>query len=507
MSPDLAIPASPAALRNEGSGFLPLTAKAASFSGIGYASGSGVTLCMGQFQGGFALCTVEGVEILNENFERVEALTVEEPTQAYMRSYERTSMAPSVQLMASTFDSAGRVVTGDVEVSLTRLGQSSVFQSGIVLAPVGSQPGAAKALQSNPLVGPWLSAQYVQGLLRTKRAEATVSEKPLRLPVQLGVEWLNDEEAHSESQVTRVRRVADPQSSGMPLFVEETRLRIVARDKAGLELAGVDGIVRLDESPNERFPSGRQTLYTASWQFSYQADKGVASNLRPVLQESRELSRIQMTEGKTPVVILRSLASARPETGITHAALEWKAYINMCDAEAGRVCTPAAKTWRFKPGAVEVEQWVDQRSYRRGTAGDEPASVPDSNGVRDWLEAATWDTYSSYALKGGLIQAAVEGMTSVGETSEPRRSAYAETPSRGVITWRPWEFVTGPHQGGERFRWDLDGCLKADYLGLNIATQAMLTGTALHEARHSWQLGLSNLDTDLFPRGQRIQIR
>ncbi len=146
MSPDLAIPASPAALRNEGSGFLPLTAKAASFRGIGYARRDGVTLHMGQYQGGFALCTVMSGEILDSEFRLVTPIDVAAPTAAYVRIVDADETANSFVIDLETYDGDSPFDRAE-EIAMTRLGRSSTFMSEPVeLYPPGASPsGAAPA--------------------------------------------------------------------------------------------------------------------------------------------------------------------------------------------------------------------------------------------------------------------------------------------------------------------------------------------------------------------------
>jgi|GEM_PF-4760110 len=139
MSPDLAIPASPAALRNEGSGFLPLTAKAASFSGIGYASGSGVTLCMGQFQGGFALCTVTGTEILDQDLHRIAELVIDQPRNVYVRQSDVSQSGNTFLVDFSTEEEDGTAVDSVKDVVMTRLGKSATFISEPIR--IEPQPG------------------------------------------------------------------------------------------------------------------------------------------------------------------------------------------------------------------------------------------------------------------------------------------------------------------------------------------------------------------------------
>ena len=144
MSLDLAIPASPAALRNEASGFLPLTAKAASLSGIGYARRNGVTLCIGQYQGGFALCTVEGVEILDGSFHRITEIVVDQPKDVYVRQTNPSEPLNSYLIDFATEEPDGVPVGSVADVEMRRIGRSQVFLSEpITLEPQAGWGGSA----------------------------------------------------------------------------------------------------------------------------------------------------------------------------------------------------------------------------------------------------------------------------------------------------------------------------------------------------------------------------
>jgi hypothetical protein len=368
----------------------------------------------------------------------------------------------------------------------------------IVLAPLSLASQSSRAQRSSTLAGLLFEAPYAEGSIRASKATALVAAKALRAPAQIRFEWVAaDGTSPSDRQVTQVVRVEDPQAPGMPLFLEETRFRLVARSWDGVPVPGRDGILKIDESPNREFPEQPPfPAHALSWQLSYQRDKDVATDLRAGQGPERDLSRITLTDGRTPALTVRSLAGTRARSGTSRAALTWAAELWACDARATVACDdPSSATERFSPGNAEVEQWVDQRTFQRGQAGGVPPSSPDPNGVIDWLEAATWATYADFAGRGGAIGAAAAGMNVVGQILEPERAAYAETPAPGTIHWRPRQFL----RAWEIFRWDSVLVESAERLGIEVTALAGLTSTALHEARHSWVLGLENQDGDGFP--------
>jgi hypothetical protein len=97
--------------------------------------------------GGFAICNVMGGEILDENFQRVNLFTVNQPTRAYVRYADPTATGSTAQVDLHSYDSQGQPLDEALGVTLTRVGESSVFLSQpIELLPVWMESAAAPYL-------------------------------------------------------------------------------------------------------------------------------------------------------------------------------------------------------------------------------------------------------------------------------------------------------------------------------------------------------------------------
>ena len=96
------------------------------------------------FKGAFVICNVMGGEILDENFQRVTAFNVTQPTRVYVRYFDPSAATSTVALDVHSFDNQGTEVDQALAVTLTRLGKSGVFLSQpFELLPPWVEAGAA----------------------------------------------------------------------------------------------------------------------------------------------------------------------------------------------------------------------------------------------------------------------------------------------------------------------------------------------------------------------------
>ena len=124
----------------------------------------------GQFQGGFALCTVTAAEFLDESFQRIEPLSVVGPTNAYVRFTDPGEAGGSILVDVNSYDGESELDTAP-DVSLTRVGRSGTFLSEpIELNPpwTADDPALRTTLAARPKkirVNPW-KAEKVEAIRR-----------------------------------------------------------------------------------------------------------------------------------------------------------------------------------------------------------------------------------------------------------------------------------------------------------------------------------------------------
>jgi hypothetical protein len=83
----------------------------------------------GEYKGAFALCVVDGAEILDANFQRIDPLTVNEVTNAFIRMSSSVETGSGFTLDFVTEDEDGSPLDQASDVSLSRLGMSNAFLS------------------------------------------------------------------------------------------------------------------------------------------------------------------------------------------------------------------------------------------------------------------------------------------------------------------------------------------------------------------------------------------
>ena len=104
-----------------------------------------------ELEGSFAFFTVLGGEILDENFQRVEAFQVDQPKIAYVRMSDPTEVEDTIVVTFETFDEGDGLVDRIDTLTLTRVGRSAVFLSPpIELHPGFTEASGAQAMASGP---------------------------------------------------------------------------------------------------------------------------------------------------------------------------------------------------------------------------------------------------------------------------------------------------------------------------------------------------------------------
>jgi hypothetical protein len=118
-----------------------------------------------EYRGGFALCTVLGGEILDENFQRIEQLGVAAPRIVYVRYILPYEAASQTTAVLQTTDSDNATVGFVPGVQLGRLGVSSVFISGPVTVEPNQDevPTSAGALAARAMDLPGASIRAADG--------------------------------------------------------------------------------------------------------------------------------------------------------------------------------------------------------------------------------------------------------------------------------------------------------------------------------------------------------
>jgi hypothetical protein len=137
------------------SAFLPLTANPVSTSAFAYTSGTGLTLYKGEFKGAFALCVVQGAEIVDENFRVTDQLIyVGAPKQYRVRYTGASSQGLPTSASIDTKNSDGTAADSIPSIALARVGFSNLAYSDLFTLnppPGGSLRASRTALTAGSL--------------------------------------------------------------------------------------------------------------------------------------------------------------------------------------------------------------------------------------------------------------------------------------------------------------------------------------------------------------------
>jgi hypothetical protein len=118
-----------------------------------------------EYKGGFAICTVGGGEILDENFQRIDQLAVASPRVVFVRYVLPGEMASQITADVQTTDASGAIVESVPGVPLTRVATSGVFLSGpITVAPnEEGMPAGPARLRARTMELPGTSIRAADG--------------------------------------------------------------------------------------------------------------------------------------------------------------------------------------------------------------------------------------------------------------------------------------------------------------------------------------------------------
>ncbi|MGV8040941.1 MAG: carboxypeptidase regulatory-like domain-containing protein [Thermoanaerobaculaceae bacterium] len=476
-----------------------------------------------EYAGAYMLCSVAVAEFLDQNFARVEQLVVEGPTNGYIRYLNPSDTTGSVTLNVSTYNESGGLTSSEVPVPVSRIGHSGTFLGPVTFTPQGwSAEGGQGA--SVTLADMDLRLEYLFGMAEIKREAARLAATRAVVPAYLDVQWLNADGTDAPEQVTSIVEVPDPTEPGRTYFVEETLLRIVAKDQQRMHMVNIAGRVRLDEKRDLVFPSPsrrdepRQSFLTTTrdWAITYQGDQGgVATDLRPDRPAGSSLTDVLLNQGKSITISLRSLAGPRMRADTllglmqTHSSeigytlRGWFAEMLVCQFRPGAPCEPGAPRAdeALRHRAFAVEQWVDQQSYTRVWPSGPVSHAAGGNEVRDWLEALAWSAVDRAVAQPGIagvvglnVREISEGIVPKPVTGQDGAYAVASSNTPGRITFFPENF------NYDAFRWDTEFPLI--YRGFGWDGKAGMTAVVLHEARHTWQYGLcagDDADHDWLP--------
>lgn len=398
MSPDLAIPASPAALRNEGSGFLPLTAKAASFSGIGYVSGSGETLCMGQYQGGFALCTVMSGEFLDGSLRRIDPFRVTEPMLVYVRVTSEASSGPTMSVDVRSERAGKAIVTPKVRIDLPRCGVSGIYQAPLLLIPEACSAGPSSGGPS-PLAS--LSVPLGEGhLWATAPAGNTLASADTAFPAVLRLRFLT----RDGSQLTPPDIPASPEMTGMTQqtaigdssdsYAESVWVEVRAEnpfDWTQLQDTGVS--VGIAEMANDRYQGTTKRFFVGTLGSTLLDESGKVGGEKGGSFLSLDHGKARQRLSSVAERRLDAL-SGEPDPFLPYAGSRGAQLRPLPEAFIAGPADP-----REGP-VLGVSLWVDEGTYNRRrddvpvVPGVESYWARSPNTVRDWLEKKAWDVWA-----------------------------------------------------------------------------------------------------------------
>ena len=511
MSPDLAIPASPAALRNEGSGFLPLTAKAASFSGIGYARRNGVTLCTGQFQGGFALCTVTGVEILDQDFQRVNPIEIEAPTRGYVRMTLPGSTSSTVQRKVRIEREGGPVITPDTPVTLSRVGASAAYLAPITLKPEGSGASAAAPFAALEPIPELTIALGPNNAVVTNPDGGGVDAKcGVDFPALLRLRFLKRDgtgltapaagDPQGETGLLQETSIG-PRSDGYPEVVTVEIQAVNQFDMTSI-CQYCTAEVGIEETPNPGYSTETRRFFDGRGGSTSLEGKKIDGAFR------------SLVSGRVSVDLKAVAESRRDTTGASNGrgnpvpftlVPSVPAYDGLSGARLTAVPGKAGNSSRqVKTGPQQaVALWVDERWYLRKRGDPLNSSDPNSNwtgspnGTRDWIEKKVLDFYADWT-GDSEIQTGMERVGSISDTNDPAAAFVAETsvtsatPTCAPMKWCLWS--DGVRKTASPAQLDL---IVYDQAGLKATPshdpspdRDAFAQTAIHEARHAWQYTL-----------------
>ena len=447
----------------------------------------------------FALCTVREGEFLDQNFQRVNPISVQEPTQAYVRLTD-FSGSGSIPLTVTSSRSTGEALA-TASITATRVGSSPTYVAPLTLLPnhytanpalrttLDASPQLPVALGDDPLTATdgggsqraSSTARFV-GTVRLrfmKRGDATDSDGCMAIPVDSCL-TANPQDPSNPGVLQET--YIDPTNN----YAEVVRLKIdVINPWFPDEVGKIDADVKIKENANDQYFQGGGTqrqLFFDGLKGSTDLRNGATSGAVRLQTGQAALKLASVAEAKYAAKELGNPVKASPYSAYVSAWLKLPGV-----PSTGDPSYPAAHN------PLTVTQWVDEGTYQRtrnqSDLGWRYAGT--GNSVADWLEMKAMDFYVTTSLPTVpeadqvLRQVTETKMTWTPPTGHERDEAFV-LPASTSVQWVPRE---------PWLRYDIDAPFFSPYHGLFTSKSAKdeFKDTASHEARHCWQNLLSTL--------------
>ena len=146
----------------------------------------------GQYQGGFALCTVRGGEFLDQNFQRIKPLVARTATPAYLRIAVPGSSTSALNLNLHDYKNDGTEFGTAVPITMNRVGKSDSYLGRLTLLPEGDTPPAARRTLAGT-EDPVLAISACSSTLTATAGTTEVARDPAALNCKLKIEWVSPE--------------------------------------------------------------------------------------------------------------------------------------------------------------------------------------------------------------------------------------------------------------------------------------------------------------------------
>jgi hypothetical protein len=143
-----------------------------------------------EYRGGYAICTVMGEEILDENFQRIEQIQIVQPRTIYVRYVDPTRLLDDILADVRTEDSSGTTVSTLPAVALTRVAGSGVFLSSpISLGPPPNETWSQQAGRRSGTAAVHRVASFGAGSLVAASGRGAVVAQPNAKPPLRATTW------------------------------------------------------------------------------------------------------------------------------------------------------------------------------------------------------------------------------------------------------------------------------------------------------------------------------
>jgi hypothetical protein len=170
--------------------------------------------------------TVEGADILDENYQRVNPLVVRQAKQGYVRLLDVSETGSAQDLTVQAFDDEGVALGTGVPVTATRVGSSSVFLAPITLLPDGDtlpQGIHTATVQAVRTGGPTRTMPGGRSTLKISQGTTEKGRKVGVVPYQFKIDFANPSNNAVSEQYTVVEDKAHN-------YAEKTYLLMTVRN-------------------------------------------------------------------------------------------------------------------------------------------------------------------------------------------------------------------------------------------------------------------------------------